>query len=525
MKKHVKPNEIIEYKKQIVELSGYEEQMQKKLETLEPKRYIVTAKKKNYQNICYVIDTQKNVRAVVKEVTLEIKGKNYKTIKEIREIKALDRVYMNPDSVKEKYGLEHFVELITYYIDGQNDCNPNLPATLYQITVEEDCTLEEYVKQKKPSLEQKIEQFIQLCKGLEQLHEKTVHRDIKPTNILMDGDKAKFNDMGTACGKQGETTKSVGGTLEYMAPDLTMSTKSDIFSLGATLYEIVNNVKASEKIYDTKFARDKDQECNNEIDEIPKMSQTRINIMDNNEEKELSEYDRKVKDIIINTRKKVIKDYLNNMKEQCGNEYIKEIIKKAMNPEAEINLIYPETNVRYQSAREMKTDLVIAQRADKLKHVSDRFDKLENAVKDAAGKVRKRITDYDTSKIEEAYKAKWQFCNELLNEVGPKYGITQADLAKSHLLRVYTDNKVMLIFEKSLEYIFGKNPGLDIPRFAQASPSAKTKEEVDAEKRAYYTKHGAAKIDQLTDDEKMSFANWKAKLLDLKRKCDLGIQV
>jgi hypothetical protein len=57
-------------------------------------------------------------------------------------------------------------------------------------------------------------------------------------------------------------------------------------------------------------------------------------------------------------------------------------------------------------------------------------------MEDAAKKTRHRRIDYDAGKIEEAYKTKWQFCNELLNELGRKYGITREDLAKSHLLKV-----------------------------------------------------------------------------------------
>lgn len=91
--------------------------------------------------------------------------------------------------------------------------------------------------------------------GLEYLHgELIVHRDLKPKNVLLVAGvgvlKAKLCDFGMALAKQETTTRKTyganirGGTLAYMAPEVLTSqpfltTKSDIFSFGVLLWELL----------------------------------------------------------------------------------------------------------------------------------------------------------------------------------------------------------------------------------------------------------------------------------------------
>ncbi|MCX7702539.1 MAG: serine/threonine protein kinase [Planctomycetota bacterium] len=91
----------------------------------------------------------------------------------------------------------------------------------------------------------------QVAKGLEHAHERgIIHRDIKPGNIMITRDKtAKITDMGLAYlshSRYHDPTKPgfTVGTPAYMSPEQVMTpdkmdTRSDIYSLGATLYHML----------------------------------------------------------------------------------------------------------------------------------------------------------------------------------------------------------------------------------------------------------------------------------------------
>ncbi len=108
--------------------------------------------------------------------------------------------------------------------------------------------LDEYAKLKKASLDQIINLAIQICEGLNKAHQAgIVHRDIKPSNILVDKEgRARILDFGLATIK-GEKkltmTGSTLGTINYMSPEQTRGEesdqRSDIFSLGTVLYEMI----------------------------------------------------------------------------------------------------------------------------------------------------------------------------------------------------------------------------------------------------------------------------------------------
>ena len=89
----------------------------------------------------------------------------------------------------------------------------------------------------------------QIAAGLEKAHEKgIVHRDIKPSNIMLTGDgRVKIVDFGLAKleGKTRLTTEGTTlGTAAYMSPEQAkgeeVDSRSDIFSLGVLLYEMLS---------------------------------------------------------------------------------------------------------------------------------------------------------------------------------------------------------------------------------------------------------------------------------------------
>lgn len=112
----------------------------------------------------------------------------------------------------------------------------------------EGLTLDLYLKEKQPDLEEMVRLAIQICQGLQEAHSQgIVHRDIKPGNILVDmKGRAKILDFGLATIKgMNKITKagSTLGTVNYMSPEQTrgeeLDNRSDIFSLGVVLYQMI----------------------------------------------------------------------------------------------------------------------------------------------------------------------------------------------------------------------------------------------------------------------------------------------
>jgi len=118
--------------------------------------------------------------------------------------------------------------------------------------------LTDYCDKNLLSTKERLDLFIKVCRAIQHAHQKgIIHRDIKPSNILVtlhDGVPVpKVIDFGIAKATQGELTDQTVytqyqqfiGTPAYMSPEqaemsgLDIDTRSDIYSLGVLLYELL----------------------------------------------------------------------------------------------------------------------------------------------------------------------------------------------------------------------------------------------------------------------------------------------
>ena len=115
-----------------------------------------------------------------------------------------------------------------------------------------------YCDEKHLPLRARLELFVQVCQAVQHAHQKgIIHRDIKPNNVLVaeydNRAVPKVIDFGVAKATAQRLTEQtmftefgqVIGTLEYMSPEqakfnqLDIDTRSDIYSLGVLLYELL----------------------------------------------------------------------------------------------------------------------------------------------------------------------------------------------------------------------------------------------------------------------------------------------
>lgn len=112
----------------------------------------------------------------------------------------------------------------------------------------EGITLKRFIERKgKLEVKEAVGIAIQIAQGMEAAHDNhIIHRDIKPQNIIISRDgKVKVTDFGIAKATNSNTiTSNAMGSVHYLSPEQARGgysdEKSDIYSLGVTMYEMLS---------------------------------------------------------------------------------------------------------------------------------------------------------------------------------------------------------------------------------------------------------------------------------------------
>lgn len=164
-------------------------------------------------------------------------------------IKVLKQEYSNDAKFVAKFraeaqsvaGLSH-PNIVNVYDVGEDD---NLHYIVMELV--EGITLKKFIERKgKLEINEAIGIGIQIAQGIDEAHKNhIIHRDIKPQNIIISREgKVKVTDFGIAKAATSNTiTSNAMGSVHYISPEQARGgysdEKSDIYSLGVTLYEML----------------------------------------------------------------------------------------------------------------------------------------------------------------------------------------------------------------------------------------------------------------------------------------------
>jgi serine/threonine protein kinase len=223
------------------------------------------------------LDTQANREVVIKVFALEPTGDAARDLslkahfrRELKMIASLEHTAIVPVyDVGEQNGQPYFV--MRYMAGG----------SLNQLITDEG----------RLSLQETAQIVNRIAPALDSAHKKNIiHRDIKPDNILFDGDEHPYiSDFGVA--KPDKTndpdTEGVVGTPGYMSPEQTsagdVDERSDVYSLGVVICQMLSGRPPFRKEPSTSSARNKNPEYSlpnilSEVPELPPEMEEFVNI-------------------------------------------------------------------------------------------------------------------------------------------------------------------------------------------------------------------------------------------------------
>ncbi|XP_027183757.1 probable serine/threonine-protein kinase PBL7 [Coffea eugenioides] len=191
-------------------------------------------------------------------------GKVYKATLQSGEVVAVKRLDRNGTQGNKEFLVEvlmltllkhpNLVSLIGYCADGEQ----RLLVYEYLPTGSLESHLHDLTDDKKPlDWQTRMKIALGAAQGLEYLHEKAnppvIYRDLKLSNVLLDGDyNPKLSDYGLAKLAQGDTKTHISprvmGTYGYCAPEYErcgeLTAKSDVYSFGVVLLELITGRRA-----------------------------------------------------------------------------------------------------------------------------------------------------------------------------------------------------------------------------------------------------------------------------------------
>ena len=180
-------------------------------------------------NIYLALDTSTNTKVAIKVLKEEVTGKE-KILERFTQEGLLNLNHENIVKILDAGSHNGSPYIVMEYIEGQD--------------------LEDLIKSRnKLSVNEALSIFGQLLSALSYVHNLgIIHRDIKPKNILIDkAGTAKLTDFGIAKSQYSHVKTSTGGYLgapAYSSPEqmdgLAVDSRSDIYSLGITLYEMLS---------------------------------------------------------------------------------------------------------------------------------------------------------------------------------------------------------------------------------------------------------------------------------------------